>query len=89
MPVMLERWNDDKMDALASKVDGLGVELREQRKEFQEQRNEFRKELREQGKETNAGLVGLHRLLVQTTVAVLSAFVIGFGALIGLIATQL
>ena len=23
MPVMLERWNDDKMDALDSKVDGL------------------------------------------------------------------
>lgn len=27
MPVMLERWNDDKMDALASKVDGLGAQM--------------------------------------------------------------
>ncbi|HEX6665088.1 MAG TPA: hypothetical protein VF081_00655 [Solirubrobacterales bacterium] len=30
MPVMLERWNDDKMDALDAKVDGLTLELREQ-----------------------------------------------------------
>ena len=28
---MLERWNDDKMDALAGKVDGLDRQLREQR----------------------------------------------------------
>jgi phosphoglycerate-specific signal transduction histidine kinase len=34
MSVMLERWNDDKMDSLAAKVDGLGKELREQRQEL-------------------------------------------------------
>jgi hypothetical protein len=33
MPVMLERWNDDKMDALAAKVDGIDVELRELRQD--------------------------------------------------------
>jgi hypothetical protein len=27
MPVMLERWNDDKMDALDAKVDGVDVRL--------------------------------------------------------------
>jgi outer membrane murein-binding lipoprotein Lpp len=27
MPVMLERWNDDKMDELAGKVDALGTDV--------------------------------------------------------------
>lgn len=27
MAVMLERWNDDKMDALAGKVDALGTDV--------------------------------------------------------------
>jgi hypothetical protein len=34
MSVMLERWNDDKMDALGEKVDGLGEQMREQRQEM-------------------------------------------------------
>jgi hypothetical protein len=34
MSVMLERWNDDKMDALDAKVDRLAIELREQRGEM-------------------------------------------------------
>lgn len=54
MAVMLERWNDDKMDELAgkvdalgtdvavldAKVDGLAVQMREQRLEMREQRLE-------------------------------------------------
>ncbi|HET8863118.1 MAG TPA: hypothetical protein VFM94_07700 [Solirubrobacterales bacterium] len=27
MPVMLERWNDDKMDELSGKVDALGTNV--------------------------------------------------------------
>ena len=38
MAVMLERWNDDKMDALDAKVDGLGGQMREQRQEMRELR---------------------------------------------------
>jgi len=78
MAVMLERWNDDKMDALAGKVDGLERDLRE-----------VRQDLREHRKEAKQGFDNLHRTLIQTTVAVLTAFVVGFGALVGLIATQL
>ncbi len=33
MPVMLERWNDDKMDALDAKVGRIDAELLEQRRE--------------------------------------------------------
>jgi hypothetical protein len=36
MPVVLERWNDDKMDGLSEKVDGLDRQMREQRKEMKE-----------------------------------------------------
>jgi uncharacterized coiled-coil DUF342 family protein len=89
MSVMLERWNDDKMDSLAAKVDGLGVrmekgferidsELSEQRKELREQR----KELREQGKELNARLDGMQRTMIQAAFTLSAAFIAGFAALI-------
>ena len=49
MPVMLERWNDDKMDGLSEKVDGLGVrsavlegKVALLAQELQEQRREMR-----------------------------------------------
>ncbi len=50
---MLERWNDDKMDALAGKVDDLGESMRELRTEIREERKQTRAELLEQRKETN------------------------------------
>lgn len=78
MTVMLERWNDDKMDALAGKVDGLDRQLREQRQD-----------LREHRKESKEGFDAMHRTMIQRTVAVLTSFVVGFGALVSLIATQL
>ena len=49
---------------------------------------EVRQDLREHRKEAKQGFDNLHRTLIQTTVAVLTAFVVGFGALIGLVATQ-
>jgi predicted nucleic acid-binding Zn-ribbon protein len=55
MPVMLERWNDDKMDALSAKVDDLGGQMGEQRKEMRAERREMRQELREQRQEMKAG----------------------------------
>jgi len=89
MAVMLDRWNDDKMDALAGKVDGLDLQLREHRQEMREQLREQREDLREHRKETKEGFESLHRTMIQTTVAVLTSFVVGFAALVGLIATQL
>ena len=54
MPVMLERWNDDRMDALDAKVDGLSGQLREQRQETREQRQEMK-----------AGFERMYRLVIQ------------------------
>jgi len=59
MTVMLERWNDDRMDDLAGKVDEIGVQLREQRgelrQEIQTQGNELRQETLELRREMKAG----------------------------------
>jgi len=41
MAVMLERWNDDKMDALDARVERIEGELLEQRREL----GAFRKEM--------------------------------------------
>jgi len=70
MPVMLERWNDDRMDALDAKVDDLSSLMREQRREMREQRTEFS---------------ALQRTMVMATVGILGTFITGFGILVGLI----
>ena len=85
MPVMLERSSDDKMDGLAAKVDRVDRELREHRSDLRE----MRKELREERKATKEGFETLNRTLSQTAVGLSTGFVIGWGALVGLIATQL
>jgi len=77
MPMMLERWNDDKMDALDAKVDGLSSLMREQRGEMREQRGEMR--------EQRAEFSALQRTMVMATVGILGTFVTGFGILVGLI----
>lgn len=92
MPVMLERWNDDKMDALDAKVDGLStrVDVLDAKVDgLGGQMRELRQDMREERKETKAGFEAVHRTIIQTTVAVLTAFIVGFAALVGLIATQL
>lgn len=73
MAVMLERWNDDKMDALAGKVDDLGLALGEQAQELRGQAQE----LHEHRKETKQGFESLHRMLVYVAVALPSSFIVG------------
>ena len=70
MTVMLERWNDDKMDALDAKVDDLSSLMGEQRQEMREQRTEFG---------------ALQRTMIIATVGILGTFITGFGILVGLI----
>ncbi len=42
MAVMLERWNDEKMDGLAAKVDRMDVRLEHVETELREQRKEMK-----------------------------------------------
>jgi len=71
MPVMLERWNDDKMDALEGKVDDLGGEMREQRREmkagFERVDDRFER---------------MQRTMLNGVIALTSGFLAGFAALI-------
>jgi|GEM_PF-1937542 len=88
MPVMLERWNDDKMDALDAKVDGLNSLMREQRKEMREQREEMRQEMAEQRqemREQRTEFGALQRTMVMATVGTLGIFITGFCTLAGLV----
>jgi hypothetical protein len=75
MPVMLERWNDDKMDGLAAKVDGIEVQLREQRQEMRELRQD-----------TKAGFERMNRLMAQGAIGLSSSMIVGFATVV---ATQL
>ncbi len=80
MPVMLERWNDDKMDALEAKVDDVDVRLA--RVEVRLTRVEVRvdegfkrtdSELLEQRREMKAGFEKLNDRLTHMLMAVMGA----------------
>jgi hypothetical protein len=70
MTVMLERWNDDKMDGLEAKVDGLGTQM-----------GEIRQELREERKETKAGFERMQRTILWAAVTIIVAL-LGSGSAI-------
>jgi len=54
MTVMLERWNDDKMDALDAKVDALDAKV-----------DRLEVDLRELRMDVKSGLDRMHRLMIQ------------------------
>ena len=92
-----------RITVLEVKVDDLGVKMGERFEQvdrrfeqvdrrFEQVDKRFEKvdaRFLETLKETKAGFEAVHRTIIQTTVAVLTAFIVGFGALVGLIATQL
>lgn len=84
--VMLERWNDDKMDALADKVDGIEVELRELRREVREDIRELRGEMKDLRQEMKDGFERMGQTMVQGAFGLAGTMILGFAALV---ATQL
>jgi DNA anti-recombination protein RmuC len=103
MPVMLERWNDDKMDALEADVNRLGKQLHEHRQETRETQRELRQEVHGLRQEMKAGFDRIddrfdriddrfdrmQHVMLNAAVAMFGGFLAGFAALIVLIATQL
>ncbi len=95
MPVMLERWNDDKMDALDAKVGEMHVRLarvevrvddgfKEVDKRFEQVDKRLEKvdtELLEQRREMKAGFEKLNDRLTHLFVAVIGAAAIVAGAI--------
>lgn len=91
---------DAKVDSLGAQMGELRQEMREDRQETREEmrglRNETRGEMRELRYEMKAGFERvddhferMHRLMVQGVIGLSAAYLAGFAALIGLIATQL
>jgi hypothetical protein len=74
MAVMLERWNDDKMDSLDGRVEQIEGELVEQRREL----GAFRREV-------SSRFDAMQRTMIMATVGILGTFVTGFGILVGLV----
>jgi len=62
------------MDALAAKVDGIEVQLREQRKEAREERKEMREDMRNLRHDMHQ----MQRVMTQGVIALFSAMVLGF-----------
>jgi len=84
MPVMLERWNDDRMDLLDAKVDALDSKvavLDVKVDGLGTQMSEIRKELREERKETKAGFEKMQRTLLWAAVTIIVAL-LGSGSAI-------
>ncbi len=89
MPVMLERWNDDKMDALAAKIEDLGSRMEKGFARVDTELREQRQETRELRLEMNMRFEAMQRLMTQAAVGISASFIAGFAALIGLVATRL
>jgi hypothetical protein len=75
MPVMLERWNDDRMDALAAEVALTREQLNEHRREVRGDMRELQREVHQ-----------MQRFMVQAAVGLFSTMVLGF---VTVLATQL
>jgi hypothetical protein len=89
MPVMLERWNDDKMDALAAKIEDLGSRMEKGFARVDTELREQRQETRELRLEMNTRFEAMQRLMTQAAVGISASFITGFAALIALVATRL
>ena len=70
MAVMLERWNDDKMDALDAKVGRVEADVAKLDTKLDEHR-----------KETKAGFERIQRTLFLASVTVIGALIAVIGAL--------
>ncbi|HET8863119.1 MAG TPA: hypothetical protein VFM94_07705 [Solirubrobacterales bacterium] len=82
MPVMLERWKDDKMDALEAKVDGLGRRVgnleRRMERGFERVDEKFERvddRLYGLQKETKEGFEAVHRTMNRNVLAICGVFI--------------
>lgn len=75
MPVMLERWNDDRMDALATRVDDLDERMEKGFARVDAQLRDLRGEMRTSFDRIDDRFDRLHRMLFQTCVVSIAALV--------------
>jgi len=89
MPVMLERWNDDKMDALDAKVDAVDAKVDALSDRTEKGFMRVDAELREQRQEMKAGFERVDDRFNRIQLLMIQFCGMMLAALIGLIATQI
>jgi hypothetical protein len=82
MEAMRQNWTDDRLDDLNRNVD-----RRFDRAE--DELREFRGEMKEMRSEMNGRLDSVQRSMMYGAIALTSAMLAGFAAMVGLVATQL
>jgi hypothetical protein len=93
MEAMREAWTDDRLDDLADRMDRgfdrVDKDIRELRAETKSEFTVLRGELNERFEAVGARLETINRTMVQAAIGMSAAFIAGFAALVGLVATQL
>jgi hypothetical protein len=93
MEAMRDKWSDERMDDLNHRVsDGFNrvdANLRALRGETNTGLSELRGDMNARFEQINARFDSMQRLMAQAAVAMSAAFLAGFAAVVGLVATQL
>lgn len=90
---MAQEWTDGRLDELSGKVDRgfehADAEARALRLEMRTEFTAVGAEMKEGFARIDARLDGIQRTMVQAVIAITSATLVGFGGIVGLIATQM
>ena len=96
MQVMRESWTDERLDDFRGEVnrrfDEVDRQFEKVDRRFEKvegEIHELRGDVKDLRMETKAGFESIHKLMVQGAIALTAAFMAGFAALIGLVATQI
>jgi hypothetical protein len=96
MEAMREAWTDERLDDLTNRMDRgfdrVDVDLRELKAEHKAFRGEVAKEfgkIDDKFERVHGRLDSIQRTIAMGAIVMTAAFIAGFGALVGLVATQL
>lgn len=89
MPVMRESWTDERLDDFRDEVNRRFDQVDRRFERIEGDIRDLRGEVTELRTEMKAGFESVHRAMVHGAIALSAAYVAGFAALVGLVATQL
>jgi hypothetical protein len=89
MHLMRESWTDARLDDFRDEVNRRFDEVDRRFEKVEGEIRDLRGEVNELRLEMRAGFESIHKLMLQGVIALSAAYVAGFAALVGLVATQL
>lgn len=89
MHLMRESWTDERLDDFRGEVNRRFDEVDRQFERVEGEIRDLRGEVNELRTEMRAGFESIHKLMLQGVIALSAAYVAGFAALVGLVATQI